>query len=90
MGRGMKMNNEYSREYSMTIHHQPKQARSYQRWNTGTATCYAHNCTCTGCPNEDTCNSYVYAVNEYGIKPMKYATIKTYQNIGEADYKNWL
>lgn len=90
MGRGSKMNNEYSREYSMTIHHQPKQARSYQRWNTGTATCYAHNCSCTGCPNEETCNSYVYAVNEYGIKPMKYATIKTYQNIGEADYKNWL
>ena len=74
----------------MTIHQQPKQARAYQRWNTTTATCYAHKCRCTGCPNADTCNSYVYAVNEYGIKPMKYATIKTYQNIGEADYKRYL
>ena len=84
------MNNEYSREYSMTIHQQTKQARAYLRWNTTTATCYAHKCRCTGCPNADTCNSYVYAVNEYGIKPMKYATIKTYQNIGEADYKRYL
>lgn len=84
------MDKEYSREYSMTIHHQPKQARAYRKWNTTTATCYAHKCCCNGCPNEDTCNSYLYAVNEYGIKPMKYATIKTYQNIGEADYKTHL
>jgi hypothetical protein len=84
------MDKEYSREYSMTTKHQPKQARAYQRWNTGTATCYANNCCCNRCPNEEVCNSYIYAVNEYGIKPMKYATIKTYQNIGEADYKEYL
>ena len=84
------MDKEYSREYSMTTKHQPQQARAYQRWNTGTATCYANNCCCNRCPNEEVCNSYIYAVNEYGIKPMKYATIKTYQNIGEADYKEHL
>lgn len=62
---------------------QPKKDFSYTKWNPTTALCYYNNLCCENCYNKQICDSYDYAYNEYKIKPIKYATIKTYQNIGK-------
>lgn len=70
------------------ISKQPRHDRSYTKWNATTALCYHNNLCCENCSNKQVCDSYLYAVNEYGIKPIKYAAIKTYQNIGKGKGKH--
>ena len=70
------------------ISKQPTKGFSYTKWNATTALCYHNNLCCENCSNKQVCGSYLYAVNEYGIKPIKYAAIKTYQNIGKGSGKN--
>lgn len=73
---------------------QPKKDFSYTKWNATTALCYYNNLCCENCSNKQICDSYDYAYNEYLIKPIKYATIKTYQNIGKGigkgSYKRYI
>lgn len=72
------------------ISKQPTKDFSYTKWNPTTALCYHNNLCCENCSNKQVCNSYDYAYNEYKIKPIKYAVIKTYQNIGKANYRQYL
>ena len=72
------------------ISKQPLHDRSYTKWNATTALCYHNNLCCENCSNKQVCDSYDYAYNEYQLKPIKYATIKTYQHIGKANYRQYL
>lgn len=75
-------------ERDVIVRRQPKQDEYYFKWNPSTALCYHNKLRCENCSNRFICNSYNYAYNEYKIKPIKYATIKTYQNIGEGTGEN--
>jgi hypothetical protein len=75
---------------SLTQKHKQEKDFAYTKWNTTTAICYHNNLCCANCSNRQVCDNYSFSKNEYGIKPVKYATIKTYQNIGKANYRQYL
>lgn len=59
----------------------------YKQWNYTTACCFKHKCKCDRCPNVIVCSQITNPVGDYKIHPVKYATIKTYANIGLKGYK---
>ena len=75
---------------SLKLSKQPKKDMSYAKWNRTTALCYHNKLCCENCSNKQVCDSYVYTVNDYGIKAIQYATIRTLQTIGEHNYKKYL
>lgn len=54
----------------------------YRHWNYTTACCFLHKTKCELCPNEIVCSKINKPVGDYYIHPIKYATLKTYANIG--------
>lgn len=52
----------------------------YVRWTQSTAACYFHKMICKNCPNEEVCRRVKERIN--GMHPMKYATLKTYEQLG--------
>ena len=75
---------------SLKLAQQADYTKSYKYWNATTALCYHNKLCCENCSNKQICDSYIYAFNEYKIKPIKYATIKTYQNIGKSNYRRYI
>lgn len=63
----------------------------YHYWTSITAFCFERRCKCEGC-----CESYVackvepFVYNQYGMKPVKYAALQTYANIGLKGFKEAL
>ena len=57
----------------------------FSHWTKITKTCYEHNMICEGCPNNTNflCKKEPWVRNPYGIKNIKYAVIRTLNNIGE-------
>ena len=54
----------------------------YKRWNNTTICCYKHNMICEKCPEKYiTCNIKTDINNKYGMKPIRYAVLKTIVNI---------
>lgn len=65
----------------------------YHYWTPITAFCFERKCKCEGCCELNVaCRVNPTRENQYNIKPVKYAALKTYANIGlkgfdEALYK---
>lgn len=53
----------------------------YHYWTTLTAFCYERKFKCEGCSEAYFCAKRPYD-NDYGIKPLKFAALQTYANIG--------
>lgn len=55
----------------------------YKKWNLSTYICWKNNCDCSNCEQSCICDSYVPMVKiPYGLKAMKYAVLKTKENVG--------
>lgn len=59
----------------------------YRHWNYTTACCFLHKTNCEKCPNKIVCAQIKRPVGDYKIHPVKYATLKTYANIGLEGFK---
>lgn len=59
----------------------------FMHWTPITRECYKRKMVCEGCPNnnERVCNKRPWNKNPLGIKNIKYAVMRTLQNIGEPD-----
>lgn len=57
----------------------------FRHWNALTISCYKRNMICEGCPNKKVCEIEPWNKNPLGIKNIKYAVIRTLQNIGEPE-----
>lgn len=57
--------------------------RMYIHWNNLTKTCYKQNMICENCPNKLICSIKPWNINPYNIKNIKYAVLKTLENVGE-------
>jgi hypothetical protein len=53
------------------------------RWTFQTLCCYKYKTNCGLCPNSIVCEKYVKTKNEYNLKPVKYAMLKTLEKIGK-------
>lgn len=58
-----------------------------ERWTDLAKHCYQRKCRCEGCSEEyGACvERWDAKHNEYGIKPMKYAVLMTYAEIGKPE-----
>lgn len=63
-------------------------ASMYRSWNYTTACCFKYKTDCKICPNKIVCAKYTKPVGNYYIHPVKYATLKTYANIGLEGYES--
>ena len=66
-------------------------SEQYMRWTTKTAFCFERKCRCEGCceANLD-CRIKPIHPNIYHMKPIKYAALKTFANIGYKGYQDVL
>ena len=60
-----------------------KRTNQYRYWTTLTAFCFERGCKCEGCCELNVaCRVKPLHTNPYKIKPVKYAALKTFANIG--------
>ena len=65
--------------------------KKYMMWTTLTAFCFERKCKCEGCCELDVaCRVKPMARIPYDIKPVKYAAIRTFANIGYDGYQRAL
>ena len=63
----------------------------YHCWTVITAFCFERKCKCEGCSELNVgCKVKPIHTNPYHIKPVKYAALKTYANIGLEGYADAL
>ena len=62
----------------------------YKQWNYTTACCFKYKTNCDKCPNTIVCSRHTHWVGDYKIHPVKYATLKTYANIGRKGIEQFL
>lgn len=56
---------------------------TYTQWTLGSYLCWKNNCTCEGCSEKKICDSVKpMAIIPYGMKPMKFATMKLKEKFG--------
>lgn len=56
---------------------------TYKYWTDLTRFCYERRCRCQGCCEfNNACRYKPMHINEYKLKPVKYAVIMTVRNIG--------
>lgn len=63
-------------------------ATMYRKWNDLTRACYNRHCVCLGCENRAICNVRPMSINPLNMKPVKYAVLMTYKNIGKEGLEN--
>ena len=57
----------------------------FMHWNPTTRLCYNRKMVCEGCPNKEICDMQPWNRNPLKIKNIKYAVMRTLQNIGEPE-----
>ena len=53
------------------------------RWTFQTLCCYKYKTNCEICPESIVCGKYSPTINEYNLKPVKYAMLKTLEKLGK-------
>ena len=57
-------------------------SRMFYKWNFTTAICFKNRMICGRCNNQEVCAVEPIHTNKYNMRPVKYAALMTYKNIG--------